>query len=173
MTAADAASAATAMNATTSFVRLAFGAGKGADAGTASLDASAARMSGEESGARSSDPEGFAIDGLLEPGGGGIVLRKRTDDSSMSPAARSACAARSAQMRARFGANGMNAFAISATFWKRFAGSRSMHFSSCSTKPGARSLRWCVTETIGASRIAAQSSVMLGAVNGSAPVRIS
>src|SRR4051812_47248521 len=53
--------------------------------------------------------------------GGGYVLVIWIVDSSMIPAAMSACAARSAQRRARRGANGMSAIASSATFWYRFA----------------------------------------------------
>lgn len=49
--------------------------------------------------------------------GGGIDVVKRTDDSSMIPAAERAVVARSAQMRARRGANGISATASSATFW--------------------------------------------------------
>ena len=55
--------------------------------------------------------------GALLTFGGGIDVVKRTDDSSMMPAAESAVVARSAQMRARRGANGMSATASSATFW--------------------------------------------------------
>src|SRR5262249_28822051 len=92
--------------------------------------------------------------------GGGIELGNRSWSALTRPALTRAWLARSAQIRARFGANGMSASASSATLWYRFETSFSRHFSTTSARPSGRFGQWFEMGSNGLSRIAAQSSVM-------------